>query len=596
MFSDFPEEIKSLMLMGKFEEALITIQKEGNKLQEAICLIQIARYRDAISILKTLDKKFDVLIVLAEAHLRLGEDDKASEYIKQMNRDENEFAYLRILAMQHWFRGELLDAKSYAQKAIQIEVNNAFIVNLMGIIELRLGNLRTAIDYFIRIIDIKDAGEQQIAIAIVNTATCYQQIGRLNEALEKYKVGSIILKKIGNQRHYADTLRAIGQIFHRKGEVEKALEYMYTSLEIRNLLNNPLENAESLFWISMVLIDKKSLDKARKIIKELKSIESKVNNDIVTYRYNLANAQLLSQSNRIKNIATSMTIYEQLINQNIVDHELAIISHLAYFEILLKEMQMNHEEEIIAEIQLITDKLLEIAKRQNSKILLAKTYWLQSQVSIIIGDTQLSKTYMMQAMFIADEEGVESLAKKISEQMDKFLQLEEEYSSISIDERIETLTPQIGVLSSQIRMKKELISIEEEEEISVQLLIMSANSGISYFSYLFSEDNNEISHNELFMGSFLNAMQGFSGEVFDRSLDRVKMGEYTILVSTKDGIMYTYIYKGQSYSSQIKLLNLEEEIVKSEIISNGIKVANETGMLFNTTVKSELEKLIVRIF
>ena len=98
------------------------------------------------------------------------------------------------------------------------------------------------------------------------------------------------------------------------------------------------------------------------------------------------------------------------------------------------------------------------------------------------------------------------------------------------------------------------------------------------------------------MGSFIKAIQGFSGEIFSRSLDRIKIAEYTLMLSPEDDCTVCYIYKGQSYSSQKRIKSLMERLVERESIVKCIMEANTIGISPEYSVIKEIKEIVGSIF
>ena len=167
------------------------------------------------------------------------------------------------------------------------------------------------------------------------------------------------------------------------------------------------------------------------------------------------------------------------------------------------------------------------------------------------------------------------LAVQISHDYDKFIDEthaldDTDYGELSIAERANFLGPKLVQLSEEIKYRKELYAVEIDSEEPIKLMLLASDSGIAYYTYDFSGDANI--YDTLLMGSFLQAIQGFSSAMFSRKIDRLKIGEYNLMVSMTSFAMICYIYKGPSYLSEKKLREfmsiLEADPATAEKISD----------------------------
>ncbi|HUU79292.1 MAG TPA: hypothetical protein VMX55_13185 [candidate division Zixibacteria bacterium] len=75
-----------------------------------------------------------------------------------------------------------------------------------------------------------------------------------------------------------------------------------------------------------------------------------------------------------------MEILEQINEEEIIRHELSIVVLLNLCELLLKEIHISEDQHVMEELQLLIDKLIEIATNQKSFLLLAETLWFKAQL------------------------------------------------------------------------------------------------------------------------------------------------------------------------------------------------------------------------
>jgi hypothetical protein len=186
------------------------------------------------------------------------------------------------------------------------------------------------------------------------------------------------------------------------------------------------------------------------------------------------------------------------------------------------------------------------------------------------------------------------LAGAISREHDRLLEELKLWESIkkeqaSVVERLK-LASVDGVMERlQGRGSIEVPEISVEEPI---LLIIMDKGGISYFNHSFIGDWD---FDDLF-SSFMSAFNDFSGEMFSRSIDRIKSGEYTILINPIEPFLACYIIKGQSYPAQQKLTRFSATIKANSEIWNALTKARNTGEILQLDDPPSLGTTVSEIF
>lgn len=101
-------------------------------------------------------------------------------------------------------------------------------------------------------------------------------------------------------------------------------------------------------------------------------------------------------------------------------------------------------------------------------------------------------------------------------------------------------------------------------------------SGTAYFTHSYIGDWD---FDDLF-SSFMSAFNTFTGEIFSKSIDRVKVGDNTILINPVESFLACYVIKGQSYPAQQKLTRFSNTIkATTEIWESLNKAAKISEML-----------------
>ena len=144
-----------------------------------------------------------------------------------------------------------------------------------------------------------------------------------------------------------------------------------------------------------------------------------------------------------------------------------------------------------------------------------------------------------------------------------------------------------------INQKEIILPVLEPEE--PVLLIILNQAGTTVFADRFL---NETQLDETLIGGFLSAISSFVSEVFASPghIERIKHQEYTLVLRFLKSLLFTYVYKGQSYEALRKLGSFMGAITKSEHIWSALLRTNVTIKALHTKHKMELEKLSNKIF
>ena len=129
------------------------------------------------------------------------------------------------------------------------------------------------------------------------------------------------------------------------------------------------------------------------------------------------------------------------------------------------------------------------------------------------------------------------------------------------------------------------------EEEPILLLIMD-NSGATYFNHPFIVNWD---HSDLF-SSFMSAFNTFSSEIFSKSIDRIRIGENTILINPAEPFLVCYVIKGQSYPALQKLSRFTEAIRENSEIWQALNKSVKTSEMLELDKPPELKTVIDEIF
>lgn len=606
------EESESLTI-----DALI-IQAEAlwrlNRFQESVELIekgeQLIRVIHELDPIKWSEKKAHFLWLKGLIFSDKNQLDKALSCYQQsltifveLEKKVNTAFCLNAIGGIYGKKGELHLALKQFQECLKIcnEIDNkrgkALSLSNIGVIYRKLGELSLALDYCKQDLALKKElkEEREIAYSHCNLGVIYCLQGELELALEHIKKSLKIREKINDLRNLGYTLRCIGEIYQKMGDYTKALEFFKRSLKRNQQINDELKISRALYNLILIQIEQNNLEKARNYFDELKKINEKYENIIIHQRVALAKANLLRTSNRAIKKAKAQEIFQQIAEEKIVDHELTIFAMQNLCELLLEELRNTGNEEVLKEVRAYVGRLIKIAKEQNSYSLLSLSYLLEAKLALLEFNIRKARELLTEAQQIADEKGLQKVAIKISNEHDVLLNQMKKWQELidndaSLQERIELARIEEN-LNRMIHKTAEEVKTKPEEAI---LLIVSSESGICLYSRRFFQKSKI---DDQLIGGFLTAINNFGREALSThgSIERIKHGEFTLLIKSKSRVIFCYVFKGSSYSASQKLEGFVHEIYNSKELWQKLNSLDSDKVL-STKEESFIDKIIEKKF
>jgi len=438
----------------------------------------------------------------------------------------------------------------------------------------------------------------------------YTTKGELELALTFYEKYSVLSKGSGylNKLIIAGNLRSIGAIYFQQGELDRAIENLQKSLEISKKMYLPIHVTWAYFILIHVFLEKKSPKQAKEYLDHFYHyIEKKrIPKDKLEYQwYSLSKARLLKSSTRIRERAEAEKILKDLIEEHDVaklreDNLVPIPEEIPevlielcdfYFE----ELRLTNDLKILDDIQPFLARLLKESKRVKSYTLQAHTNLLYGKISLLQMNMGEARRYIIQAQDIAEDHGLQLLARAISEEHDKLLEQLAEWENFKkrkapISERMNlvSLNDTIG----RMQGKRAIELAESIDEDSILLLILQ-EGGILLFSYPFTD---EWKFDEELFGGFLTAFNSISDEIFSEGLDRVKFGQHTVLMEPVANFSICYLFKGESYIAKQKLTRFANHLQKNASIQQTFDQFFKASQVLEIKDFPFLESLISEVF
>ncbi|MHA1481363.1 MAG: hypothetical protein ACTSQZ_08080, partial [Candidatus Thorarchaeota archaeon] len=308
-----------------------------------------------------------------------------------------------------------------------------------------------------------------------------------------------------------------------------------------------------------------------------------------------ANALILRTSKRATKRVRAEEILKELADEDMPDNELMPIILTNLCDLLLSELINCGEEEVLDELTFYVNRLFALASKHKSYWLLAETYWLQSKLALVEMRTEKALELLNQAQVIADQKGLRRLGMKISSEYDELLGEQQKWESLdteklTLPERVEAA--HVGDLVTRMARQGEIEPTEFVDEEPVQFMLVAAHAG---FNLVTKEFQPSLRVDDSLVSGFLTALTSFADEVFAQPLNRVRIGDFTMLMRVELPFLFCYVFRGQSYPAIQRLDEFIEILQKETSLWNALTATIKTGAV-DYTANASVENMLAQYF
>ncbi len=504
-------------------------------------------------------------------------------------------------------------AISYAERCLSISEprdykhSSSMCYDIMGHCLFKKGFLDKALVYFQKSLEkrLETGYKNLIAQSYYSIGNIYTQKGELKDGLAYYeKILKMPEVKEDNVSKPA-YLTTIGKIYGELGDFHTAKKYLIEAFELLNnneqylfhYLNFSVSIIKTLHYIIVLLVENNECKDIEYYLDELYKLSQKYP-EMRQYEmmYRLDKAIVLKSSSRLMDKMKAGTVLKKITKEDIIDHEITIEAMTNLCEVLINELELTGDTTIIQEIVILSDKLLEIAQSQYFYDLLAETYFFKAKISLLQLDINNTRLFLMKAQNTANDHGLKRLANKISNEHDSLLE-----NLNDLEEKIKKNTPlqqRINESRNDFLFSKMVRSKISDQvrviDTPIYLVILNSNKGDCIYSKAFEE----IKIDENLIAGFISAINMFGKEAFSSSgsIDRIKHGEYMIILHSYKEFIFGYVFKGQSYPALSKLESLIEQLSQSKELIKSLDYSIHSYMEISDETQLEIDTLIDQIF
>ena len=580
------------------------IQEKGND-NDAMNL-----FKETLNFFKKIDDKFEIahtIYLIAKAYNDIGEKEKSLnlhlEALK-LREEIGDFSgianSLKEIGNFYLLRGFRDKALEYYQRSYDLNLNIGNIdligrlLNNIGIVHQYNGDLKKAEEYYERALEYqtKVGNKGTIASTYNNIGIMNLKMGNLTKAEDSIKKGLFTFQEIGRVQNIMNSLNQLGRIYILRGQFDEALLNFQLALNTMDQIPNQSFNSLTLYYYITAALLKGEIKDAKEKLEILKKIDLENDETYIHQRMKMATALLLKTSDRERNRGKAEEYFEELINNEHIESDMKSDAMLNLCELRISELKRTNNKELLEEVKILAQKILDTAEKENSMLLLAESYWLLSQISLIELDIRTAQEYLTKAQNLAQKWGIVQLAQKISLSHDMLLERLEIWESLNqknaeLPEIIETTD--IEEFFKKLYLEKDLdLQFRPEEPIMFMLL---KSSGVPIFSKNFVQTE-EL--DDTLVSGFLSAIRFFAKEAFsvEGPIDRIKHNDYTIIINSFETYLVCYIFKGQSFSAIQKLTKLIDTIRFNEQIWNELVKLDKSSHPISDSSYSILDNLV----
>ncbi|MHA2399791.1 MAG: tetratricopeptide repeat protein [Promethearchaeota archaeon] len=574
----------------------------------------IDSYDDKTS-LDIIGMKGTVYSLMAWFYMVTGESERALELAEKTLHFRKELGIKNLIALSYQLiarvylrKGELDIALEYALQSLGImeEIGLAEGISssslIIGNIYTDKGNLNQALNYLNKSLSFKDIRKVSRYQILVSLSGVYYRKNEINKSLECINQAKEIAQEPNFDALLVRCSYQLGYLYHLKGEHDLAIEILESSLI--NARKVRFEIATPLVLLVLVSLDKGSREQAQKYLNDLEAFFNVRPLEMTKIGFQMAKAMVLKTSGRTRNRAEAELLFKNIIEetkkmkyqfQSGTFSDMRMLSLVNLCDLYLEDLSSSNDLEILEDINPLITQMIQLANEKHSVIYLAESKLLQSKLALIQLKTTEAKKLLVEAQRIAETHEFDLLAAKISTEHDTLLtqldvwdDFKEENASVS--ERIKLAS--LEGITDRLQQKRRIESVEVSEEESTLLLIIG-EGGTLIFSYPFTD---EWVRDEDLFSSFLSAFNSFSDEFFSEELDRVKFGQYTVLMEPVGTYNVCYLYKGQTYPAKQKLNKFIERIQTATGIWQNLEKFYQTSRVLELKDSDPLKSLIDEIF
>ncbi|OLS24275.1 MAG: hypothetical protein HeimC2_23400 [Candidatus Heimdallarchaeota archaeon LC_2] len=430
---------------GEFEQALETINSEINmSLSENNSVLEFNGIAIKCNILMKLGRMQEVTDLFNKWESKI---QKFDAHLLQNSKWSRSYFY-HYHAVFKMLNGDKINPLKIFQKAINLRTeiddkyglastvqNIGFFYNTIGNFDEAMVYLNKAREYYKNL-----KYPYGIAIVLADIGDIYRLQGKLIDAKDHLLKAIDIFGQIkGNPNPHviAFTYRKMGRIHMLLNDFDHARWNFNAALETLEEGSLPITFVELSFDNILLAIEEGNSEEENKWVEKLREIQkNNSDNKIIDLHLKFVEALILLKSTgRLKGVAEAEKIFEEIINADIISHEITVLAMIQYLGVLFMEMRVIQSQEILEEIMFYSRKIFEIAIDQQSVALMIELHILNAKIALLTVNTKEIFEQLDLGLKLATNYDIAILQDKVNNEKKYATDHIKRYNSMSETER-----------------------------------------------------------------------------------------------------------------------------------------------------------------
>jgi tetratricopeptide (TPR) repeat protein len=605
--SDLIDKIETLMKKGEYKIALDLIESNQItsqlQIKKAIIFEKIGKFTESLDLANQIyntsddsQTKIQALICIAYGQWRIYEYDNVLNTIDEIliiikESDIERSILLVYEAEAFYIRGIIFNQMNKMEQStndfhrsleLRTEVGNketkAHSLNALGINYDMEGYYDISLEYHYKGLKLKEelGNKQDIYRSLINIAGILKNMGEIDNALIYYKRGISLALEIGNIYDIIHFYDAIASIYIIKQEFGLAQENLDKVYQFANEKKDPYLFEKSYSSYINLYLNKADLEKAEIYFTKLQDIAKQLDKPNSKQVLKFNKGKIFKKKKSIKQVAQALAIFDEMIESRDTFHDFLVGAMLNKADLLFQEISMFKSTENIEEVLKLINKLQIEAEKQNSTKLKADLMFFEGKVLMLQVELNQAEELFIKGLKLCKDRKMENLAKVFEIELYKLKEhkniLGSHIKTLDIDNKL--LLLEFDEMLDGIINNKLGYNVKETENPLI-FFVQDAESGLIKYSKVLT---NDLTIQENLISSFISAINIFSTELIKSpsvadehlgAIHTIKHDNFTIIMENIPGLIFTYIYKGKSHYSLIRLANLIEKVqANSEIIND----------------------------
>ena len=296
------EEALNFTTSSPLEKARVYREIGGIKFMQGNYLEALEYFKKALRLLSNSADMEDIGAVLrdvANVHFMLGDYEHARKYyskalqiVKNTGNMREIASILSSMGNIYLTTGELDMALKIYQSSLQIMKNVGYkpgmasIINSMGNVYMRKGDLKAALQRYRESLEISEKmGQKGILIEVMNNiGEVLFLLGNIDDALHNYRAALKISREIGDEHLSYYILLNIAKVYIFLEKYGYAIKILNNVSDIMKKMGDTQGLLEAYLALSDALLNKGSVEKAKKFIMNVLEKSQKIKSEDIEYR------------------------------------------------------------------------------------------------------------------------------------------------------------------------------------------------------------------------------------------------------------------------------------------------------------------------